>query len=86
MGCTITGWGKALPQLTVTNDDLAKLVETNDEWIVERTGIRRRHVATTETTTSLASQAGAAALEKAGLQPADVDLLICMTKIGRAHV
>lgn len=79
MGCTITGWGKALPQLTVTNDDLAKLVETNDEWIVERTGIRRRHVATTETTTSLASQAGAAALEKAGLQPADVDLLICMT-------
>lgn len=79
MGCKITGWGKALPQLVVTNDDLAKLVETNDEWIVERTGIHQRHVATAETTTDLATAAGEKALAKAGISPEDVDLLICMT-------
>lgn len=79
MGCKITGWGKALPQLTVTNNDLAALVDTNDEWIVERTGIRQRHVATTETSTDLASTAGAQALERAELKASDIDLLICMT-------
>ncbi len=79
MGCKITGWGKALPQLTVTNNDLAAIVDTTDEWIVERTGIRQRHVATTETTTDLASEAGRRALEQAGLTPEDIDLLICMT-------
>lgn len=79
MGCKITGWGKALPQLTVTNNDLAAIVDTTDEWIVERTGIRQRHVATAETTTDLASEAGTQALEQAGLAPEDIDLLICMT-------
>lgn len=79
MGCKIIGWGKAIPELVVTNDDLATLVDTNDEWIVERTGIHTRHIAVEETTTSLAVEAGRAALAKAELDPAAIDLLICMT-------
>ena len=54
MGCTIIGCGKALPALEVENDELAKLVDTNDEWIVTRTGISSRHVAVGETGTDLA--------------------------------
>lgn len=79
MGCRIAGCGKALPQLTVTNDDLAGLVDTSDEWIVERTGIHRRHIAIGETATDLAAAACGDALARAGLAPADIDLLICMT-------
>ena len=79
MGCKIIGWGKAIPELVVTNDDLATMVDTSDEWIVERTGIHTRHIAVEETTTSLAVEAGRAALAKAQLNPEDIDLLICMT-------
>lgn len=79
MGCKITGCGKALPDLTVTNDDLSRVVDTSDEWIVERTGIRERHIAVSETSTDLASRAGAQALERANVSTEDVDLLICMT-------
>ena len=62
MGCTIIGCGKALPALEVENDELAKLVDTNDEWIVTRTGISSRHVAVGETGTDLAETAARAAL------------------------
>lgn len=79
MGCKITGCGKALPKLTVTNDDLSKIVDTSDEWIVERTGIHARHVSLDETSTDLAAQAGERALAAAGIAPQDIDLLICMT-------
>lgn len=79
MGCKITGMGKALPEKIVTNDDLAQIVDTSDEWISERTGIRSRHIALTETSTDLAAEAGWYALVSAGVNPTDVDLLICMT-------
>ncbi len=79
MGCKVVGWGKALPELVVTNDDLAQIVETSDQWIVERTGIHQRHIARTETTTDLACEAGQAALTQAGYAPDSIDLLICMT-------
>lgn len=79
MGCKIIGTGKALPQKVVTNDDLSQIVETSDEWIVERTGIRSRHIACEETTTDLAADAGRAALAAAGVSDDQVDLLICMT-------
>ena len=65
MGCTVAGTGKALPELVVTNDDLSQVVETNDEWITERTGIRNRHVALKESSTDLAADAGRAALADA---------------------
>lgn len=79
MGCRIAGCGKAVPQLTVTNDDLAKLVDTSDEWIVERTGIRQRRIAVEETATDLAAAACKKALARAGMAAGDIDLLVCMT-------
>jgi len=76
----IAGWGVALPEARLTNADLERRVETTDQWIVERTGIRERRIATPEeTTASLAIEAGGAAIKSAGLSPADVELLIIAT-------
>lgn len=76
----ITGTGSYLPERRLTNDDLSKLVDTNDEWITQRTGIRERRIASdSESTATIATQAGKRALEAAGLQPADVDLVIVAT-------
>ena len=64
----LTGWGRYVPERILTNHDLGRLVETNDEWITSRTGIRERRVAGPhETTASLAAVAGARALAVAGL-------------------
>jgi len=76
----ILGTGSYLPARILTNADLEKLVETNDQWIVERTGIRERHIAAEgEFTSDLATQAARAALEVAGLAPDDIDLLLVAT-------
>jgi 3-oxoacyl-[acyl-carrier-protein] synthase III len=76
----IEGVGSALPKRVVTNADLTKIVDTSDEWIVERTGIRARHIAGEgETTRSLATAAAAAALTHAGFRVSDVDLVIVAT-------
>jgi 3-oxoacyl-[acyl-carrier-protein] synthase-3 len=93
-GATITGWGTALPELVVTNADLAALFDTTDDWIVERSGIRSRRAATGPfvaeqpphhpegglgTTAALAVEAGRQALERAGLRGSDVGLLLLCT-------
>ncbi len=76
----ISGWGMYAPQHVMTNDDLAKLVDTNDEWIVSRTGIHERRIAAPdETTTTLAVNASRDALVVAGVDPLDVDLVIVGT-------
>ena len=76
----ITGWGMAAPESILTNDDLSKMVDTNDKWIRERTGIRERHIANDEeTTASLAVEASIKALQVANLRPTDIDLIICST-------
>ncbi|HUP28014.1 MAG TPA: beta-ketoacyl-ACP synthase III [Chloroflexia bacterium] len=76
----ITGWGSAVPQKVLTNADLEKLVETSDEWITSRTGIKERHiVADGEYTSTLAVDAARRALERAGVSPWQVDLVICCT-------
>jgi 3-oxoacyl-[acyl-carrier-protein] synthase-3 len=76
----ITGWGKYIPPRTITNADLEKMVDTSDEWIVTRTGIRERHViGPKETNTSMSVAASREALQVAGLPPEDVDLLIVAT-------
>jgi 3-oxoacyl-[acyl-carrier-protein] synthase-3 len=76
----ILGTGSYLPARILTNADLEKLVETNDQWIVERTGIRERHIAAEgEFTSDLAIQAARAALDVAGLKPDDIDLLLVAT-------
>ena len=76
----ITGTGGYLPAKLLTNKDLEALVDTNDEWIVSRTGIRERHIAAEgEFTSDLAVHASRRALEAAGRTPADVDLIILAT-------
>jgi len=76
----ITGWGMAIPQKVLTNSDLEKMVETSNEWIVSRTGISERRIATeTESSASLAVQAALKALEVANVHPLDVDLIIVAT-------
>jgi len=76
----VIGTGSALPRTVVTNAELAKQVDTTDEWIVERTGIRQRHVAQPdETTSSLATDASRRALEAAGLDAKDIDLIVLAT-------
>jgi 3-oxoacyl-[acyl-carrier-protein] synthase-3 len=72
--------GAYLPAQVMTNDDLAKIVDTSDEWIVQRTGIRQRHIAAEgENTSDLAANAGRKALENAGLGIEDIDLIIVAT-------
>ncbi len=76
----VTGWGMAVPELILTNADLAKMVDTTDEWIVERTGIRERRLADKhETTASLALQAAQRALERTEVRPRDLNLIIVAT-------
>ena len=76
----IAGTGSYLPEKVLTNADLAKFVDTSDEWIVARTGIRERHVAAEgETTSDLAYHAAMRAMEAAGVSPADLDLIVLGT-------
>jgi 3-oxoacyl-[acyl-carrier-protein] synthase-3 len=76
----ITGWGMAVPDQVVTNADLEKRIDTSDEWIRTRTGIReRRVVAPNEYTSTLATRAGREALERAGVDPSEIDLVILAT-------
>jgi 3-oxoacyl-[acyl-carrier-protein] synthase-3 len=76
-GAVITGWGTALPDTVVTNADLEARLDTSDEWIVARSGIRERHIG--GTVSSLATDAGRQALARAALAPAEVDLLVLAT-------
>jgi 3-oxoacyl-[acyl-carrier-protein] synthase III len=73
----ITGWGAALGPKTLTNKDLEQMVETSDEWIVERTGIRERHVG--GTTVGLSTESGRAALDMSGVDLAEIDALVLAT-------
>ncbi len=76
-GGVITGYGIAVPDKVVTNDDLSLTLDTNDAWIRERTGIRERRIG--GTTSGLAIEAGLAALEKAGRRPDEIDAIILAT-------
>ena len=78
-GIKIRGTGRCVPEKIVTNEDLAKIVDTSDEWITTRTGIRRRHHCTTETHTTLCVGAARAALEKAGITPDQIGACIVAT-------
>ena len=73
----ITGWGIDLPERILTNDELAKMVDTSDEWIRERSGISTRHI--DGKVSEMSTNAGKAALEKAGVKPEEVDLFILAT-------
>ena len=74
----IIGLGSYLPPKLLTNDDLSKMVETNDEWITERTGIKQRHIADgiEDKSSTMAIKAAKAAVEDAGIDPKDIDLIV----------
>ena len=76
----VTGVGSYLPKRILTNDDLSKMVDTNDEWIRSRSGISKRHIAAEgETTSDLATEAARKAVQNAGLKPDDIDLIVLAT-------
>lgn len=76
----ITGWGMAVPEKILTNDEISEMVDTNDQWIRERTGIEERRIAAPEdTTASLATAATLNALKMANLAPGEIDLIIVST-------
>lgn len=76
----IRGVGGYLPEKVLTNDDLAKMVDTSDAWIRQRTGIRKRHIAADgETTSQMASKAAKRALEHAGIEPGEIGLIVVAT-------
>jgi 3-oxoacyl-[acyl-carrier-protein] synthase-3 len=76
----ITGWGMSVPEKTLTNDELSKMVDTNDDWITSRTGIKERHIVNEhQSTASLAVEASIRALQVANISPAALDLIIVST-------
>lgn len=79
MAVNICGTGSYIPSHIMDNNGIAALVDTSDEWIRERTGIRRRHLVNGETTVSMACEAGRRALRYAGVSPEEVDLIIVST-------
>ena len=79
MTATICGTGSYIPSYTMDNNDIARLVETSDEWIRERTGVIRRHIIRDETTVSMAAEAAKRALEDAGVSPEELDLILVST-------
>ena len=86
MTIRISGTGSALPEKIITNDDLSKIVETNDEWISSRTGIRERRVAgEDESVVTMGSEAARRALENAGAEAGDIDLILVATCSGESY-
>src|SRR3954466_4136373 len=76
----VTGWGRYVPSQVLSNKDLERMVDTNDEWIVSRTGLRERRVAAAnETTASMGAVAGLRAIYAAGIDPNDIDLILLGT-------
>ena len=79
MSTGIIGTGSYLPPNIIDNNELAKMVKTNDEWIREHTGIVERHIAMDETTSFMATEAALAAIENAGIDPKEIDLIVLAT-------
>lgn len=79
MNARIIGTGSVLPEKVVTNFDLAEYVDTSDEWIASRTGIRERHIAIEESTSSMATEAAKRALEDAGVAAEELDMILVAT-------
>lgn len=78
-GIHVKGIGKYVPEMIASNEDFAKIVDTSDEWITQRTGIKTRHITNGEPTYYLGAQAAKAALADAGITAEDIDLIICAT-------
>lgn len=84
MSFKIIGTGSYVPPKIVTNNDLSVIMETNDEWISSRSGIRERHVVTDQVTSDLAAEAGRRAIENAGIDPQEIDMVLVATISGES--
>ena len=82
MGIEVTGWGKCVPPSILTNDDLSTILDTNDEWITSRTGVRERRIAHVSIS-DMGTVAAQHALASANKDPQDIEAVM-MAKIGRA--
>lgn len=82
MGISIIGTGRYLPHRIATNEDFAKMVDTSDEWIISRTGIKTRHIATDELSWQMAEKAGREALDASGISPDEIGLVVASTVTG----
>ncbi|MCD8143827.1 MAG: ketoacyl-ACP synthase III [Oscillospiraceae bacterium] len=82
MSFNVLGSGSYVPPKIVTNEELSRQMDTSDEWIASRTGIRQRHICTTETASDLAIEAAKRALESANTDPKELDLILCATVSG----
>ena len=82
MSFQIIGTGRATPELILTNDMISEMVDTNDDWIISRTGIKTRFVSTKETLLDLSSEAAGRAFQKAEIEAKEIDLIICSTMKG----
>lgn len=79
MSFKVLGTGSYAPNKVITNDDLSKMIDTSDEWIKKRIGIERRHVSVNETAVDMGVKAAERAIEQAGIDPAEIDLIIAST-------
>ena len=78
-GIKVKGIGKYVPEMTASNEDFARIVDTSDEWITQRTGIKTRHITNGEPTYWIGAQAAKKAIEDAGIEVSEIDLIICAT-------
>lgn len=78
-GIYVKGVGKYVPENVATNEDFMKIIDTSDEWITQRTGIKQRHITNGEPTYFLGAKAAQAAIKDAGIEPSDIDLIIATT-------
>lgn len=84
MSFSILGTGMYVPPRVVTNDDMSKIVDTNDEWIMQRVGVRERHVSTNETAADMGAKAALAALENSGVKKEEIDLILAASVSGES--
>lgn len=84
MSFSILGTGMYVPPRVVTNEDISKLVETNDEWIVQRVGVKQRHISTNETAADMATKAALAAVENSGVKKEEIDLILAASVSGES--
>ncbi len=82
MSFRIIGTGMYVPENVITNDDLSSMVDTSDEWITTRVGVKRRHISVNETAADMAAIAAERALENSGVKPDELDLILCSTVSG----
>ncbi len=82
MSFQILGTGSYVPPRAVTNDELSEFLDTSDEWITRRIGVKQRYICTTESTADLALEAAARAMENAGVEPQELDMILCATISG----